>query len=199
MGNAALVSGNNPVKYVDPDGREIELYVFRNTKSYDISTNRNTPKNVALDFVALYNTETNEISFFFGVQTVANYPSTDRKNNSVPSTYNDTIAPGNFDLKVFTTTNVAAGDAGIITNAKTIDGRNVDANGITENALSSGRGLIHSAEKPDGSGNEYNVPYSQQCFIFSKEDNKRFFDTLKNAGVKQGDVIKGQLYDFIEF
>ena len=63
---------------------------------------------------------------FHDVQTVANYPSTDADTKPAESCFPDTIKAGRFDLKLYTKTNVASGKAGIITNAKSIDGRKVD-------------------------------------------------------------------------
>ena len=188
-------AGNNPVKYIDPDGNEILIFVIRDIKSYNISTNRKTPKNTYLDKIILCNTDTKQVAVFDQVQTVANYPSTDANDNPVNSCYNDTIASGDFEFKLYTTTNVAEGMAGVITNTKTIDGKQVNSDGITENGLSPGRGLGHSNVKPDGTGKEYQTPYSKQCFIMPGKDNKRFFQTLKDWGVKSGDSIKGKLID----
>lgn len=181
---------------MDPDGREVLYFVFRDIRSYQVTQDRNNPKNTYLDKAILYNTKTHQYAMFDKVQTVANYPLTDGKGNPVSSVFDDTVAAGDFELKVYTTTNVASGEAGIITNAKTIDGRKVDANGYTENGKSEGRGLEHSNGKPDGSG-DYNTPYSKQCFIMPSKDNKRFFQTLKNWGVKDGESIKGRLLNVL--
>ena len=201
---------SDPVSWLDPWGlcpqdaesgedqkknaEKVQYYVYRDTRSYEISSDRNSPKNTYLDTAFLYNTETGESVAFHKVQTVANYPSTDGNNKPVDSCYLDTIKAGRFDLKLYTETNVAAGKAGIITNAWTIDGRWVDENGITENGKSPGRGLEHSNTKPDGS-RDYSVPYSKQCFIMPGEDNTRFFETLERWGVEDGESIEGHLVD----
>ena len=191
------------MKYVDPDGREVLYFVFRNRKSYDISTDRASPKNYYLDKAVVFDTNTFKIEYFDKVQTVANYPSTDVFGNEVASCYNDTIAPGRFDEKVYTTTNVAAGDAAILCNAKTIDGRKVNENGITESPLSTGRGLEHSNTNPN-TKKEFNsspqnpdgVPYSKQCIIKPGKDSARYFKFLRDAGLKNGDIVKGFLFEF---
>ena len=107
----------------------------------------------------------------------------------------DTIGTCNFELLVYTTTTVAGGTAAAITNTTTIDGRKVNAKGYTEHARSEGRGLVHSDEKPDGSGKSYVTPYSKQCFIFAKEDNDKFFEKLKEWNVPDRSRIKGTVYD----
>ncbi len=107
----------------------------------------------------------------------------------------DTIGTSVFELKVYTTTSVAEGDAGIITNTTTLDGRKVDKNGYTEDALSEGKGLVHSDEIPNGKGESYKTPYSKQCFILSKEDNAEFFQTLKDWDVKDNELIRGIVFD----
>ena len=173
----------------------IIIYVYRDSRSYEISADRNNPKNTYLDKIMICNTETQESVVFEKAQTVANYPNTDSKNRTVDLCFADTIAPGVVDIKFYTTTDVAPGLAAIITNAKTIDGRTVDANGYTENPLSSGRGLIHSDEINDGTGNTYNTPYSKQCFILPKSDHKEFFDKMNEWGVEDGDVIKTLIID----
>ena len=191
---------NNPVRYVDPDGRDAEdvvYFVLRNFKSYEISTDRTQPKNTYLDIGFLWNKKTGEMIAFAPMQTVANYPSTNSKNEPVNSCYKDTIAPGHFELKVYTTTDVASGQAGIIINAKTLDGRIVNNEGYTENPLSTGRGLQHSNGNPEGTG-DYNNPYSKQCFIMPSANNKIFFDTLEKWNVQDGDVIEGVLHEFFE-
>lgn len=182
---------------MDPDGREVIYVVLRDIRSYAISRDRSNPINTYRDIGFLYNTDTGETATFSHMQTVANYPSTDADGNPVSSLFDDTIAPGDFELKLYTTTNVADGVAGVITNAKTMDGRTVDANGYTENGKSPGRGLEHSNTRTDGSGKDYNTPYSKQCFIMPGKDNKRFFDTLQKWGVKDGESIKGKLYNSI--
>ena len=187
-------AGNNPISFTDPDGCEVLFFVFRDTKSYDISTDRNSPKNTFLDVGILYNTDNGETASFTKMQTVANYPSTDAYNNPVESCYEDTIAPGTFEFKVYTETNVADGDVAVIINAKTIDGRKVDSNGYTENPKSGGRGLIHSNTSPS-TKKDYNTPRSKQCFILPGKDSKRFFNTLKNWGVKNEESVKGVLFD----
>ena len=191
-GNLFAYAANNPVHYTDPDGREVLLFIIRDIRSYNVTQDRNNPQNTYLDKAVLYNTETGESVTFDQVQTVANYPLTDSNGNSVDSCFNDTVAAGEFELKVYTSTEVASGDAGVIINAKTVDGRTIDSNGNTEKGLSIGRGLEHSNGKPDGSG-DYNTPYSKQCFIMPSEDNKRFFQTLKDWGVKNGETVKGKL------
>ncbi|MBQ9539474.1 MAG: RHS repeat-associated core domain-containing protein, partial [Treponema sp.] len=200
---------SDPVNWLDPWGltgqesgedqkrnaEKVRYYVFRDVQSYEISTDRNAPKNTYLDTAFLYNTETGEKVTFHKVQTVANYPSTDGNNKPVDSCYLDTIKAGRFDLKLYTETNVASGKAGVITNAMTIDGRRVDENGITENGKSPGRGLVHSNTKTDGSGDDYTTPYSKQCFIMPGEDTTRFFETLERWGVEDGESIEGYLFN----
>ena len=185
----------DPVNFVDLWGLEVFYTIYRDPQSYDVSTNRKTPKNTYLDVGVLYNSNTNETIVFTRVQSVANYPSTDNKNNEVPSVYNDTIKGNStFDLKIGTTTNVASGKAAIITNATTIDGRKVDANGYTENGLSEGRGLQHSNINPK-TGDDYNTPYSKQCIILPGQDNELFFDVLQDWGVQDGVSIKTTIID----
>ena len=174
---------------------QIIMHVYRNKISYEISNDRKTPKNTRLDTVVIYNTETKEYKVFENVQTVANYPSTDGKGNKVESCFMDTIGTSNFDFKVYTTTDVAPGDAGVITNTSTIDGRKVNESGYTEDAKSGGRGLGHSDEIPDGSGKSWKTAYSKQCFVFKKEDNKVFYDTLRDWGVPSGSSLKGTVFD----
>jgi hypothetical protein len=112
------------------------MYVYRDKRSYEYSIDRENPKNMGLDTIVLYNKATLEYKVFEGIQTVANYPSTDYNNNQVESCFFDTIGTSNFQLKVYTSTNVAGGTAAIITNTTTIDGRKVDEYGFTENAKS---------------------------------------------------------------
>nr|MCR4899536.1 RHS repeat-associated core domain-containing protein [Treponema sp.] len=79
---------NDPVNFVDLWGLEVFYTIYRDPQSYDVSTDRDTPKNTYLDVGVLYNSNTNETIVFTRVQSVANYPSTDNKNNEVPSVYN---------------------------------------------------------------------------------------------------------------
>ena len=172
---------------------DIEIRVYRNNKSYEISVDRQTPKNEKLDSIVLYNKKTKQYVVLDGYQTVANYPNTDVKNNPVDLCYWDTIAPGKFQLKVYTNTNVATGSAGVIINTKTLDGRKVDSNGYTENAKSDGRGLIHSDINPS-TGQSYVHAYSKQCFISSSVNNNLFFSTLQNWGVENNSIVNGFVY-----
>lgn len=193
--NWFVYCNGDPVNFVDLWGLEVFYTIYRDPQSYNISTNRDSPQNVYRDVGVLYNSNTNETIVFDTVQSVANYPSTDTNNNKVPSVYNDTIASGStFDLKIGTTTNVAAGKAAVITNATTIDGRKVNGNGITENGLSGGRGLQHSNTNPT-TNVDYNTPRSKQCIIMPGEDNQKFFDVLQDWGVQDGQSIKTTIID----
>lgn len=181
---------NDPVNFVDLLGLEVFYTIYRDIQSYDISTNRSSPKNTYLDIGVLYNSNTNETVVFERVQSVANYPSTDGGGKELSSVYNDTIKAGiTFELKIGTTTNIASGKAAVISNAMTIDGRKVDANGYTENALSEGRGLQHSNTNPK-TNKDYNNPYSKQCIILPGQDNELFFELLQDWGVQDGQSIK---------
>lgn len=175
----------------------IDIYIYRDLRSYDISTDRDNPKNTYLDKMMVYNNLTGQYVILNKVQTVANYPSTDAKGNPVESCYLDTIAPGSVDIVFYTTTNVASGTAATLANAKTLDGRNVDKNGYTENPKSEGRGLVHS-NRGQNNQNDYKNPYSKQCIIMSYENNKLFFDTLKNWNVKNNDKITAKIFDVEE-
>ena len=95
---------------------------------------------------------------------------------------------------VYKTTSVADGDAALIINTQTIDGRDIDKNGITENALSDGAGLIHSNVDPELKI-EYKTINSKQCFILKKEQNEAFFKTLKDWGVEDDSIVKGTVFD----
>ncbi len=66
--------------------------------------------------------------------------------------------------------------------------------GITENGLSSGRGLQHSNTDPT-TNVDYNTPRSKQCIIMPGEDNQLFFDVLQDWGVQDGQSIKTTIID----
>ena len=132
---------------------------------------------------------------FLGKKVKSSNFRTDKNNNKVESCYLDTIGTSNFELKLYTTTNVAPGPAAVITNTTTIDGRKVDENGLTEDAKSDGCGLVHSDAKPDNPEESYEVSYSKQCFILQKEDNDLFFETLKEWGIEDNSIIKGTVFD----
>lgn len=185
----------DPVNFVDLFGLDVFYTIYRDIQSYDISTNRKTPKNTYLDVGVLYNSNTNETVAFERVQSVANYPSTDGEGKRVPSVYNDTIKAGTtFELRIGTTTNIASGKAAVISNAMTIDGRKVNANGYTENALSGGRGLQHSNTNPK-TNQDYKNPYSKQCIILPGQDNELFFEVLQDWGIQDNQVIKTTIVD----
>ena len=193
--NWFVYCNGDPVNFLDLWGLEVYYTIYRDIESYNISTDRDSPKNTYRDIGVLYNTNTNETIIFDCVQSVANYPSTDANGNEVPSVYNDTIKAGvTFDLKIGTTTNVASGKAAIITNAVTIDGRKVDSEGNTENGLSPGRGLQHANTNPD-TNIDYNNPYSKQCILLPGFDNDLFFDVLQDWGVQDGQSIKTIIID----
>ncbi len=185
----------DPINFIDLWGLEVSYTINRDPRSYVVSTDRDTPINTYLDVGILYNSNTNETVIFEHVQSVANYPSTDPNGNNVTSVYNDTIKAGaTFDLKIGTTTNIAGGKAAIITNAITIDGRKVNANGYTENGLSEGRALQHSNTNPT-TNKDYNTPYSKQCIILPGADNERFFAVLEDWGIQDGQSIKTIIID----
>ena len=191
---------SDPVNFIDIFGLcevndNVKLYVYRDKNSYNISNIRGEPKNVKLDTLVLYNTKTGQYKSFKGVQTVANYPNTDPAGNKVDSCFMDTLGTCNFTMKVYDKTNVAGGTAAVITDGSTIDGRKIDKNGYTQKPKSEGRGMVHSNERPDGTGKTYDIPYSKQCIIMTKEDNEDFFETLKEWGVKDNEGIKGTVYD----
>ena len=184
-----------PSEYWNVDPEDIEFVVLRDTRSYDISKNRDTPKNYYLDIAYLKNQVTGETLIFRRIQSVANYPDTDAKYQPVESCYEDTLAPGDFEIKLFTKTDIAEGPASILINTQTLDGRKVDSNGYTEKPLSGGRGLVHS-NRGNGKDEDYRVPRSKQCIIMPYNDDIRYHDTLRRWGMKQDDVIAGVIYDF---
>ncbi|MBP5359337.1 MAG: RHS repeat-associated core domain-containing protein [Treponema sp.] len=195
--NNSIYRMGMPSEYWNVDPEDIEFVVLRDTRSYDISENRNTPKNYYLDIAFLKNKVTGETVVFKYVQSVANYPSTDGYGKHVEPCYNDTLAPGDFEVKLFTNTSIAKGPASILINGETLDGRKVDSNGYTEKPLSDGRGLVHSnRENSNKATKDYNVPRSKQCIILPYEDDIRYHDTVRRWGMKQDDVIAGVIYDF---
>ncbi|ULQ59126.1 hypothetical protein K7I13_11525 [Brucepastera parasyntrophica] len=184
----------NDEDLTDLEPIDARMIVIRERASYDVSQDRNSPQNVALDTVILINNRTGEAVVINEVQTVANYPLTAPDGTPAPDSFPDTIAATDFQMKYITTTNVAAGDAGVITNTRTITGNSVNAYGYTENEATPGRTLVHSNTNPTTNA-DYNTPYSKACIIPKKgEDNVLFFDTLARWGAKKGDIIPGHVY-----
>ena len=192
---------NDPVNYVDlwgllaSDGKndKIKVYVYRNLASYDISRDRSKPKNENLDTLILINNKTGDSLVVHHVQTVANYPSTKPDGTPAADSYPDTVAATSFSLVYKTTTNVASGPAAVISNTRTVSGKIIDEEGYTQAGNTSGRTLLHSPGKPDGTG-DYRHAYSQACFIpDTSEDNQKIFDTLEKWGAEDGDVFAGKV------
>jgi hypothetical protein len=174
---------------------EIEMQVYRDLKSYDVSRERGNRRNSNLDTVLLINKKTGEVEVFLNVQTVADYPSTlpDYKTFH-PDCFKDTVAATDFTVTYKTTTGVAHGPAAVIGNTRTIDGKPIDANGETKNGITEGKTLWHSSVNPS-THEEYNFPYSKACFIpKTGNDNQRFFDTLESWGAKDGYTFSGSVY-----
>lgn len=173
---------------------EIEMQVYRDLKSYDVSRKRGNRKNNNLDTVLLINKKTGEVVVFLNVQTVADYPSTDPFGKKVDDCFKDTVAATSFTVTYKTTTSAGEGSAAIIGNTVTLDGKPIDSEGFTKGGLSEGRTLIHSPVNPQ-THEEYENPYSKACFIpKTGQDNQGFFDTLESWGVKNGYTFNGSVY-----
>lgn len=209
-------AGNNPVKYTDPDGREtvknVMILVLRQSGSYSPSQDRNNPTNVAMDRMIIITTSSETfiqgVAKFFGgdmsaikitelkgLQSVANYPSTDASGKAGPNYLGNTIASGQTILmRAFASeSSVAEGPVMELTNAKTMDGQWIGTNATTP--TDSARWLEHS-NRGKGKTANYNTPYSKGCFIFKDWANTKAFENLlKQYDVKPGDLIPTRVKD----
>lgn len=174
----------------------VKLIVIRKKSSYDFKANPKAPDSFANnwknnsqdDFVLLDN---GQPLFQCRCQSVANYCFGDMATADTVS-HGDTVAPGEFTLKLFVEPRNFHGQIHAITRTRDVDGQWIghDAMQTTKKGFQNGRWLVHDRFSFK-TGKDTNQAWSAGCFILSSFDLEQFNIVLKAMGFKPGDEIPG--------
>lgn len=176
----------------------IRFLVIRYRKSYAYKVNPEAPgsfennwKNNSLDWFCILDGG-KELARFH-CQTVANY------NFGAYATadtveHGDTIAPGEFYVKLFVPPRNFHGEIHGIIRCRDLDGQWIACNSMqtTKGGFQNGRFLIHDrySKKLDKDSNQ---AWSAGCFILSSDDLAALNSILKSYKLKPGDIVGGYL------
>ncbi|MCM1321633.1 MAG: hypothetical protein NC041_07165 [Bacteroides sp.] len=179
---------------------DLKIEIWRDKRSYDFRADKSKPDSFennwlhnSIDRIFLF--QGNKILFTANCQSVANYCfGAMASGDKLP--HGDTIAPGKFTVRCFAEPRNFHGEIHAITNATDLDGQRIDRNAmqISAKGFQNGRWLIHDRFSKK-IGRDTNYAWSAGCFILSSFDLAGFNEKLKEAGVKQGDRITGEVIE----
>lgn len=178
----------------------IKLRIERTLKSYDFRENPNAPdsfannwKNNSRDWLVLLDDKA-EICRF-RCQTVANYCFGKMAPGDTVE-HGDTIAPGQFQVRLFAEPRAFHGEIHEIIEATDIDGQRIDGHAMqtTADGFQSGRWLIHDRYsfklKKDT-----NYAWSAGCFILASGDLEALNHVLHAYKFMPGEIIAGEVIE----
>lgn len=169
----------------------LSIIVIRKKKSYQYKRRQEDPDswgnndaNNMLDEFTLWADEALLLSA--KCQTVANIPG---------GRWQDTIAPGPFQIRAFVEPRLFHGRIHGICHAYDLENEYVDSESVQENDKS--RWLIHDTQKkkPNPPGEETRVAWSAGCFVLKPSDLEAFNTLLDAYKIQPGDLIDGELRD----
>ena len=178
----------------------IKLLIMRKKSSYDFKADQSAPdsfannwKNNSQDDLILM--EDGHPVYQCKCQSVANYCFGDMATADSVA-HGDTVAPGEFTLRLFVPPRSFHGEIHAITQTKDIDGQWIgrDAMQTTDGGFQNGRWLIHDRFSQK-TGCDTNQAWSAGCFILSSKDLAQLNDALRSLGLKPGDEIDGQVLE----
>ena len=173
---------------------ELKIIIFRYKQSLypyghpvDKGWSLNDRNNSLDDYTVL---DGNNLVFQCKCQTVSN------TEGCVPAAdYFDTLAPCEFNLKLFVDTRRFNCEVHGITDAKTLKGEIIDKQSVTE--TSKDRWLQHDTQKlkPYQAGVETRVAWSSGCIILPMRKHALVNEIFKQYGYQSGDSIKCRLVE----
>lgn len=182
----------------------IKLLIMRKKSSYDFKANPAEPdsfsnnwKNNSQDDLILM--ENGHPVYQCKCQSVANYCFGDMATADSVA-HGDTVAPGEFTLRLFVPPRSFHGEIHAITQTKDIDGQWIgrDAMQTTKNGFQNGRWLIHDRWSQK-IGGDTNQAWSAGCFILASKDLEQLNAALRSLGLKAGDEIPGHVIEMGNF
>jgi hypothetical protein len=138
---------------------------------------------VYLDTLQLLNDDI--VVFECKCQSVSNHPKSD---------VDESIAPGEFQIKLFQQRRAYVNPVHVVMNAEDMEGEWIGEDGMQDDAESgrSGRWLVHDDCNPATLA-PYSAPWSAGCIILPMKEHARFNAKLTGLGFKSGDVLEAAL------
>ena len=179
----------------------MKFVVMRSAKSFDFRADPNKPdsfennwKNNSLDWLILMDDGGHEL-FRARCQSVANYCFGDMATADTVA-HGDTVAAGEFKVKLFVEPRNFHGEIHAITQTKDIDGQWIDRNAMQTTAagFQNGRWLIHDRFSSK-SGKDTNYAWSAGCIILSSSDLEGLNTVLHSLKCQPGDIIPGEIIE----
>lgn len=174
----------------------IRLIVMRKRSSYQYkahperpdSFSNNWKNNSQDDFILM---EDGQPVFQCKCQSVANYCFGEMATADTVA-HGDTVAPGEFSLRLFVPPRKFHGEIHGICKTKDLDGQWIDHDSMqtTKGGFQNGRWLVHDRFSFK-IGADTNHAWSAGCFILSSSDLERFNTALRGLGFKAGDELPG--------
>lgn len=178
----------------------LKIEVWRDKRSYDFRADKTKPDGFdnnwlhnSIDHILLIQGE--KVLFEANCQSVANYCFGEMApGDKMP--HGDTVAQGKFTVRCFVEPRLFHGEIHAITSTTDLDGQKIDRNAmqISDKGFQNGRWLIHDRFSKK-IGRDTNYAWSAGCFILSSKDLERLNETLKEQGVKAGDLIQGEVIE----
>lgn len=178
----------------------IKLLIMRKKSSYDYKANPSEPdsfsnnwKNNSQDDMILL--EDGHPVYQCKCQSVANYCFGDMATADSVA-HGDTVAPGEFTLRLFVPPRSFHGEIHAITQTKDLDGQwiNREAMQTTAKGFQNGRWLVHDRWSSK-LGADTNQAWSAGCFILASKDLEQLNTAIRSLGLKAGDEIPGQVIE----
>lgn len=182
----------------------MKIIINRNKRSYDFRENLDKPdsfennwRNNSLDWLILADDGGHEL-FRARCQSVANYCFGGMATADTVA-HGDTIAPGEFKVKLFVEPRSFHGEIHAITETKDIDGQWIDRNAMqtTAGGFQNGRWLVHDRYSFK-SGGDTRYAWSAGCIILSSADLANLNTVLHSFKCQPGDIIPGEIIEFEE-
>lgn len=170
----------------------INIRIIRSNKSYDfkktstLNNFSNNVKNTYLDEFQLLSDA--DVILKCKCQSVSNHPT---------SNVNESIAPGEFQIKLFAEKRAYVNPVHVIMHAEDLEGEKIgedygDGMQMDKESGLSGRWLVHDDWNPVTS-RPYYYPYSAGCIILPAHQHIILNTRLAELGLKSGDVLEAVL------
>ena len=199
--NLYAYGANNPVHYIDPDGREVIFTIERKQESRQ---SYNNPAMRGKDSITFSNTETGDSFVLTGAQTVVSYFSNGEPDPTYPE--GNTLHAFDSDLTIqYLGNNSEIGQSLYNDNQSSFCGpifnvqntyteslEDINQNGVSKQSNDKTPFRVHSNMKFSNNGKTKQVPMaSGGCPMYRHNQIADFANFLEENGVKPGDILKG--------